>query len=275
MNSLKGNRDEAQLILGRDATPETGVYRSIPTSSLAIGSSLACAIYDPDGVKLIAPRIPISPQLRKRLEARNIESVLVRDEDYHKLHHLQEEEDPSALCCSNCQTKLPLHESPDDGWSLTWLCRKCHKQYRGQLDPDLAVSLIDNIVIEKFPIDWTRLQHPPTTITRAINDLVPKPYAGPERRANTRMRISLPIAAVPVDESFAQVGPAALLTTRDISTEGIALLHDEPLRPKYLVIEFPARDRQAALQMVVKVLRCQPVGELFEIAGRFVMRPEE
>jgi hypothetical protein len=84
----------------------------------------------------------------------------------------------------------------------------------------------------------------------------------------------MPVAVMPVDDGFNPVGVPVLLTTRDISIGGICLLHDEPLRPKYLVADLPAKDRQDSIQLVVEVLRCRAVANLYEIAGRFVMRSE-
>jgi predicted RNA-binding Zn-ribbon protein involved in translation (DUF1610 family) len=257
-----------------DDRNQTTVYRQIPISALPLNSTLPCAVHGPDGVKLIAAGIQITDAFLRRLEARNIKKVLISESAFVQVvPQLASPRSAAGFACPNCMNSLPLREAANDEWSATWLCKKCNTQFRGHLDPELAQKCGQNVGILRFPIRKDHLIHPPVAITQAINTMVPKPYAGPERRENTRMRITMPVAAVPLDEFLHPVGQPGMLITRDISVTGIALLHDEPWRPKYMVVELPAVHPHVPLQLVVEVLRCKPIESLYEIAGRFVMRP--
>ena len=75
-----------------------------------------------------------------------------------------------------------------------------------------------------------------------------------------------------MDECYEPVGKPFMVTTRNISTGGIALIHNEPIRPRRIIVELPARGDQSPVQVVVKVLRCQSLGSVYEIAGKFVMK---
>jgi hypothetical protein len=254
---------------------KTVAYRRVPLDHLPSNTRLSSGVFDTDGRRLLASGVLLTDELKDRLRARGVQSVLVAATDYDGIWTNSSATLPIAMRCSNCANRLPIRPAKDEEWSVTWLCKKCQTQYRGHLDGTLAQTLRENIAISKFPIDWSRLQHPPTTITTAINAWMPTPYVGEERRAETRMRITMPVAVVPVDDAFKPVGPPALLITRDISVGGICLLHDEPLQPKYLVVDLPAKDTEESLQLVVEILRCRAVDTLFEIAGRFVMRSED
>jgi hypothetical protein len=260
----------------QDESPSKAlVYRRVPLAELPAGIQLSSGVKDTDGRKLLGAAVPLTEDLQRRLKAKGIHSVLVSATDYRQISTDNAATLPIGLRCRNCDLRLPIRPVEDEEWSITWICKKCLTPYRGHFSPGLAKTHGGNISIGKFRIDRTRLQNPPRAIAATINSWKPQPYEGKEQREKARRRLTMPVAVMPVDDGFKPVGVPVLLTTRDISLSGICLLHDQPLWPKYLVVDLPARNLQNSIQLVVEVVRCRAVGDLFEIAGRFVMRSED
>ena len=61
------------------------------------------------------------------------------------------------------------------------------------------------------------------------------------------------------------------MTTANISLGGVALLHTRFVDAQYLAVDFsPAGVDE--LQVVLRVLRCRPLGLVYEIGGEFISR---
>jgi hypothetical protein len=101
-----------------------------------------------------------------------------------------------------------------------------------------------------------------------------KYYEGPDSRCEPRYAISIPVAAVPVDESLHKAGDVFIALTRDLSSGGIAMYHTRRISEKFLAVEINAPTGER-LRLLVEVLRCSPVGLFYEIAGKFVSRLNE
>ena len=54
-------------------------------------------------------------------------------------------------------------------------------------------------------------------------------HVGPERRAEPREPVVLPVVAQPIDERRRPIGYPMALVTRDLSTWGIGLVHEQPM----------------------------------------------
>jgi hypothetical protein len=91
------------------------------------------------------------------------------------------------------------------------------------------------------------------------------------RRREVRHAVALPVDATPVDASLYPLGPVLQAVTRDISTSGISLLCTTSPEAKYLAISLWAAEGQR-LDAVVEVLRCRPLGPMFDLGGRFVTK---
>lgn len=244
-------------------------FKEVTIDLLEPGVVLSSAVYGKDHVMLIAPGIPIRDRMLQRLKSHGLQSVLVGKDDYAKLTSTALRNTANIHICGGCRTPLPLNLTKDDV-SPTWVCTKCRARYRGHLDLESSKQLIDRVRIAKFPIS-KRLFANQTKVAKSIDFLVSPRYDGPERRATSRMAIAVPVAGIPVDEYFRPVGPPLVLTTRNISTGGIALIHDQPLVPKFLIVGLPTAPDTENVQLVVEVLRCRSIGPTFEIAGKFVM----
>jgi hypothetical protein len=74
-----------------------------------------------------------------------------------------------------------------------------------------------------------------------------------------------------VDEDFRPAGEAFVAVTRRISTSHLALVHDQPVKGQFLAVQLP-NTGGTAMHPVMRVERCKPLGDYFEIAGDLVGR---
>jgi hypothetical protein len=91
------------------------------------------------------------------------------------------------------------------------------------------------------------------------------------RRRELRQTVALLVEATPLDDASRPTGKTFQAVTRDISTSGISLLHTQSVDAPYLSISLKDTENQR-LDAVVEVLRCNPIGPLFDIGGRFVAK---
>jgi hypothetical protein len=72
-----------------------------------------------------------------------------------------------------------------------------------------------------------------------------------------------------LNEAHERVGESFVAITRSVSTRGAAFYFTKAVNEKWLAMQF--RDREGAtITAILEVLRCEPRGPLYEIAGRFV-----
>ena len=135
-------------------------------------------------------------------------------------------------------------------------------------EPDVLATL-DSV----FECDPEQLLRPPAAIAMFVRRVVKgaEYYVGPEQRTEPRYRVSLPVAAVPIDESMKKTGDVFIAFTRDISSGGIAMYHTRRVSDKYLAVEIRSNSGEN-LRVLVEVLRCSPVGLFYEIAGKFISK---
>ena len=107
---------------------------------------------------------------------------------------------------------------------------------------------------------------------KPVHSVANMKYTGCERCVSQRFPVNISVPVVPVDEAYNTIGDLFMLTIRNISARGVDLVHNHPIKSKFLALELPGRENQTPTELVIKVLRCQPIGSVYEIAGRFVMR---
>lgn len=122
------------------------------------------------------------------------------------------------------------------------------------------------------------LEHPVEEIVGFVDHLIAQTLggdrflAGHDRRCEKRYRLALSVVARPINEDLEPTGKAFMAVTKDISAHGISLFHREPVESKLLALRLTDQEGQG-MTGVMEVLRCRPVDEVFEIAGKFVARP--
>ena len=126
-----------------------------------------------------------------------------------------------------------------------------------------------------FEFQAEQLLRPPAAIEMFVRRVVrgAEFYVGPEQRTEPRYVVSLPVTAVPVNESLKKAGDVFVAFTRDISSGGIAMYHTRRVSEKFLAVEIKSNCGEK-MRVLVQVLRCSPVGLFYEIAGKFVSRLE-
>ena len=96
------------------------------------------------------------------------------------------------------------------------------------------------------------------------------PHTGPERRSEPRFTVATEVAVQPLNGSLRAEGGAFPAVTRNISMGGIALLVKQLLRSPFAAVDFTSDNGLDATQLLVKVSRCEPIGEYYDIGGSFV-----
>jgi hypothetical protein len=90
-----------------------------------------------------------------------------------------------------------------------------------------------------------------------------------ETRRSKRYAAMLEVVFVPLNEHYRPSGLPFLAVTRDVSIDGLCLLHARPSPTSALFIEIERPD-ETALDVVLNVRRNRRVGPFFEIAGDFI-----
>ena len=87
------------------------------------------------------------------------------------------------------------------------------------------------------------------------------------RHAEVRAHRPVVVEIAPLDDALRTCGDGRVGVTRELSEQEIGLLTEVPAGTRYLRITFPGRSSGTLL---LEVLRCEPLGCLFEIGGRVV-----
>ena len=124
-----------------------------------------------------------------------------------------------------------------------------------------------------FQTHPTELVHPPEEIAEFVQRIVGRltHYRGKERRAERRHRVAIPLLAVPLNDDLEMSGEAFAAVTRDISSRGVALYHNQPIEAPYLAVELADHEGRK-LEAAIEVLRCDQADLFYEIAGKFVTK---
>ena len=93
-----------------------------------------------------------------------------------------------------------------------------------------------------------------------------------DRRAEERYYATLPVTATQLDDKSEPIGDGFQTVTRDISRRGISLFTRRAVGGHLLALEIADRNEQNKLKAVMQVLRCRSIGDLYEIAGKFVAK---
>jgi hypothetical protein len=122
-----------------------------------------------------------------------------------------------------------------------------------------------------FDFDLHELVKPSEVVADLIQGLVinAQYYVGPDRRRERRYALAEAATAVEVDAGFGTVGEPFVAVTRDISKGGLCLYHTREVQEKFVAVCLPDPTGDS-VQLLMEVLRCRPLGMLYEVAGRFV-----
>ena len=112
------------------------------------------------------------------------------------------------------------------------------------------------------------------SVRQTIDAVVDRPTYGScnsNQRSEERYYANLPVTAIFEDKSRS-IRDSVRMVTGDISRNGIALISDQPVTAKLLTLEITDRNGQKTLTALMQMLRCRPIGHLYEISGKFVTK---
>jgi len=93
-----------------------------------------------------------------------------------------------------------------------------------------------------------------------------------EMREFQRHKLTVEVEVHPLNSKFEPVGEGFVAVTQDISTGGLGFIHTRAVNDKLLCISLSEEMWQAHLGQVfvMEVKRCDPVGSLYAVGGRFI-----
>ena len=124
------------------------------------------------------------------------------------------------------------------------------------------------------PVIFDRSQIPPPSMdlleaTRQYRPIPDQEFR--DKRRSSRYTVTMVIPAQPFDVMLRPADHPCMIFARNISTGGICLLNDRPIRANFLALELSAPGGDL-IQVLVKVLRSRPRGSIYEIGGEFVTK---
>lgn len=178
---------------------------------------------------------------------------------------------PATQLCTTCGQALPFAPPAPVGRTARWVCLGCGTGYDATLSVENFTDALRQVRPCALEFDREHLVHPPSAIARFLKHLVDDSTVGCERRRSPRYPVVIPAVAQPFTSSFCPTGLSFMALTRDISVTGLALVHTRAVPAEFLALELPA-GKNEKMQLLMRVLRCQPFHHLYEIAGRFLVR---
>ena len=121
----------------------------------------------------------------------------------------------------------------------------------------LSGSLIFSMMTTSAMSSSTTFPIPPFELILQVSRQVQEALlvACPERRAEARNLMVVPVLVQPVDESFEPLAPPFGAVTRNISPQGIGLVHTLPIEYELLALQLKLGDED--INLVAKVLWCE------------------
>ena len=160
--------------------------------------------------------------------------------------------------CVRCNVPLPTLVV-GRGALREWECRNCGATYVASLAPSSPDHLRASVKLTNyFP------EHQKAAKALHAFDLKQ------ESRRHPRLPVMMSVLATQLDDGLLPVGEDFTILTRNLSVSGIAIIHATPLDGKLAVlIELP---RVGHVQLLLDIVRCEKVGEMYEMGGAFFER---
>lgn len=182
--------------------------------------------------------------------------------------------------CGTCGAFLALVPPDIDNEASAWLCGKCGAAYFARRPDDAdrfahsnarPVAFYHVFQAANLQPASPRERLPHHDLHRVLRYLATIDHWGPERRGGKRNAMALPVMTLPLDKDFRVTGPAAGMTTINISRSGGALLSSAHCEAKYLAIDLTVAG-WGVLLLLFEVLRSRPLVSAYEVGGRWVCR---
>ena len=134
--------------------------------------------------------------------------------------------------------------------------------------------MTDEPVVEPLNFDFekARIAPAPAELQGIVRQLADQAYyRGPQKRAKKRYRVALEVPAIELDDDLRPLGEPFIAITRDLSANGICLLHTQRVAADQLLVKLDDRNGMQ-VQVVVQISRRRQLKQFFEMSGNFVLR---
>jgi len=235
------------------------------------GHSLAVTLLaEPNPPTVVVLTGLTEPKLARDLLARGVRDVVFKPVNYFELAHQIKDMLPPADSRLATQQHVvvtdaqgPLNEGAESSYRrLTWT--------REQLENELLHSPPRNLWLTTALrwFDWHEIPDPPA----APNEFLKKQScAAPstERRREERTVMPERAVAIPLNVDLEPVGEPFKLLVRDLSFHGIRLFHTHRPEGTHLALMWRTQNMERIVALV-RIVRCQPEREFFDIGGVIV-----
>jgi hypothetical protein len=263
-------------------------YRTVNVQKLNPGDTLVEPVFSEGLTKLLGAGCAVNEKLIGRLAERGVTEVVIQIPPEHGEKHPKRVAPPasngrpdhviipSRLVEHTCQCRsvIAIHPPTADQPAATWVCTTCGAAYFGGVDTakTRGVELLEtNDTCSSSVETQSEPPNAPPPANGSAKENGATQLTGRERRQQTRYSIGVEVVAVPLHANFSIAGPAVRMTTRDISSGGIALSYARFTSVPYFAIDFTTAGIEL-LQVLLKVLRVSNNGPNYEVAGRFISR---
>ena len=124
-------------------------------------------------------------------------------------------------------------------------------------------------------IDPAIAPQPPAEVIAFVERQIRKarPYKGLERRSDKRYLVATPVWVQPVDAQSNPIGEPFAAVTRDISLEGMGLVHTKPIECDTVALRFSGEGKE--VERVAAILWCKALGPFYYVGANFVGKFEK
>jgi len=267
-------------------------YRTISIRELTPGCVLMTPAFDEHLVKLLDAGAVVDRHLIDRLQSLGITEVVVQrsvktitrrlrmtsPEGAHDEPEGAIEMTHTVNRCSVCGSIKAIQAPTLNLKAITWPCTTCGAIYFGSDQGLLESRGVQSDEISRvnpfFAPVAPKIEAPsipPDNIQRIAKSLASDEQAGADRRRHKRHTVMVPVVALPLAADFRVDGEPVQMTTANVSLGGAALIHTRFVDGPYLALDFSIAGIEL-LQVVLKVLRVQSRGIVYEVGGEFISR---
>lgn len=171
--------------------------------------------------------------------------------------------------CFMCHHTLPLRAPRAGEIGVDWVCKGCDSLYHAVIAENCPEVVRERVRPFAIRIREDELPPPSSELRVFSKNLADKDAI--DRRVSVRRPFRVPVATIPLTDSFQPCGKAFVVLSRNISSSGLSFLSDHPVKTKLIAVQLPPIKGQP-LQLALRVIRERKLGGFVEFAGTFETR---
>lgn len=136
--------------------------------------------------------------------------------------------------------------------------------------------MFSDVTIDADPfegVDAAKLASPPHSLVERFKQASSRRTIEYERRGFARFPVEATALVRPIDTNFRPAGPAFQAVVVDLSASGLRLRHTSYVGSPLIAVQLSLL-QNGVVTFAMSVLRSQPHGDHFEVAGRFIAKLE-